>query len=87
MQDIILTAGSIVFILALVPSIRSKDKPALLTSSMTAFVLYVFACTYISLGLWLTASVTALTAAMWTALAVQKWTKASRGKNTAHEGR
>ena len=71
-QDIVLTLGSIIFLVALVPSIRSKDKPALMTSLMTGLVLFVFATTYITLDLWFSAATTALTGMLWLVLAVQK---------------
>lgn len=71
-QDIILTIGSLVFLVALIPSITSKDKPALMTSLMTGLVLFVFAMTYITLDLWFSAVTTALTGMLWLVLAVQK---------------
>lgn len=71
-QDIVLTLGSIVFLLALVPSIKSKDKPAVATSIMTGLVLFVFAATYTTLHLWFSAATTALTGVLWLVLAVQK---------------
>lgn len=71
-QDYVLTAGSLAFIAALLPAVFSDAKPPKTTSLMTATVLYVFALTDVSLHLYLTAAVTAVTAATWTVLAAQK---------------
>ena len=50
----------------------SKDKPALSSSVMTAVVLSVYVVVYLTLSLWMAAVSTALVAAMWYILAVQK---------------
>lgn len=71
-QDIVLTAGSLIFMLALVPSVTGVDKPAVATSTMTAAVLYVFAAVDLTLGLVFTAVTTAGTALLWSTLLVQK---------------
>lgn len=71
-QDIVLTAGSVIFILALLPSVFSADKPATSTSAMTAFVLYIFAAVDVTLDLKFTAATTAVTASLWVALLLQK---------------
>lgn len=61
-----------VFALALLPSVFSKDKPALWTSLMTGSVLVVFAVVYASLSLWYATFTTALAAGLWIVLAIQK---------------
>lgn len=71
-QDVVLTIGSLIFMVALVPSVRSADKPAPLTSFSTAAVLYVFAGVDVTLGLLFTALTTTGTAALWTTLLVQR---------------
>ncbi len=71
-QDIILSVGSWIFAIALIPSILSKDKPALSSSLITGSVLTIFACTYLTLSLWTTAASTVLVAGMWFTLALQK---------------
>lgn len=76
-QDIVLTGGTIVFIIALLPSVLSKDKPAVSTSIMTGTVLIVFAYVYFTLSLWFSTLTTALTAALWFTLAVQKLRKSN----------
>ena len=77
-QDIILSVGSWIFAVALIPSVVSKDKPALSSSLMTGSVLGVYAVTYVSLSLWVAAASTVLVAGMWFTLAVQKY-RADRG--------
>lgn len=78
-QDYIFTAGSIIFIIALLPSVFSKDKPALSTSLMTGTVLAIFAFNYTTLSLWFSATSTALTSATWFFLAVQKYSADKKG--------
>ena len=72
-QDWILTTGSILFIIALAPSVFSKDKPALTTSLLTGTVLAVFAFVYATLSLWLAALTVAITSLTWFILAYQKY--------------
>lgn len=72
-QDFIFTIGSLVFALALLPSVLGPHKPALASSVMTGSVLFIFAVTYITLGLIFSAISVCLTAIMWTILAIQKW--------------
>jgi len=64
-QDIVLTAGSMVFIIALLPSVFSAAKPAAMTSLMTGTVLAIFAVTYTTLDLWFAAGTTAITSITW----------------------
>ena len=71
-QDIVLSIGSLMFVIALIPSVLGKDKPALATSFMTGLVLVVFTVTYATLSLKYTTVTTALSAILWLILAVQK---------------
>jgi len=71
-QDIIMMIGGFIFAVALVPSVRSKDKPALSSSLTTGTVLLVFCVCYATLDLWLAFSSTILTVIMWYILAYQK---------------
>lgn len=64
--------GGLGFAAALIPCLRSKDKPALTTSLMTGGILTVFTAVYFTLGLWLAFSATLVTATMWLILAAQK---------------
>jgi hypothetical protein len=70
-QDVAITIGTVIFVIALVPSILSKDKPAVPTSMMTGSVLVVFTVVYISLALWFSAIATGVTAILWYILALQ----------------
>lgn len=71
-QDLVLAIGSIIFVIALVPSVAGKNKPALSTSLLTGTVLVVFGISYLTLTLWYAATTTFMTAVMWYILAAQK---------------
>ena len=71
-QDLILSAAQIIFVVGLIPSIRSSDKPAIATSLLSAFGLALIAIVDLSLGLWFAATVVAITAVQWIILAIQK---------------
>ncbi len=71
-QDYVLGAGSLIFTVALIPSLRSRNKPAISTSLVTFAVLVVFAITYVTLSLWFSAFSIAINAAAWLTLAVQQ---------------
>lgn len=71
-QDIVLGAGSLIFVIALLPSVLSKNKPSIWTSATTGAVLTVFAGTYASLSLWYAAVTTLLAALLWGVLVFQK---------------
>lgn len=64
-QDVVLTFGSVVFLVALIPTILGSAKPAPLTSFSTGFVLIVFAITYATLGLRFASVVTGVTGLAW----------------------
>ena len=71
-QDIVLSVSNLVFGIALIPSIRGKNKPALSTSLITTIFLSSSLVAYISLALWYTAFTTSINALCWGTLAVQK---------------
>ena len=71
-QDWLISVGTWVILLALLPSIFSKDKPALKTSLLTGTVLAFFAFAYATLNLWTSTISTALISIAWFVLAVQK---------------
>lgn len=77
MQDAIFTAGSIFFIIGLIPSIRGEDKPALFTSLTTGGWLFLFAITYLTFAhpLWFSSITTFGTSLCWFTLAWQKWSQ------------
>ena len=71
-QDWAFSIGQWFFLAALMPSIFSKNKPALSTSIFTGIVLVMYVATNASLGLWLAAVSTSMTATAWFVLAAQK---------------
>lgn len=72
-QDWIITIGQALFIVALVPAVLAKEKPPLLTSLLSAAVLFVFGIVYITLSFWFAALSTTGTGVLWAILAFQKW--------------
>jgi uncharacterized MnhB-related membrane protein len=72
-QDVVLTIGQIIFIVALFPSILSKDKPALQTSLLTSAVSLSIAVVYLSLAVPFAAISAAMNGTLWLVLAIQKW--------------
>ena len=67
-----MTTAIIFFNLALVPSLRSKHKPAIQTSLLTGSLNLVMAFTESTLGLWFAATATFINATLWLTLAYQK---------------
>ncbi len=72
-QDIVIAVGQWLFVLALLPSIFSKDKPALLTSVMTGMILSAFSIAYWTIGLEISSFSTAVVSIEWFILAYQKY--------------
>ena len=79
-QDIVLTIGQVLFIIALIPSLRSPDKPAIMTSVMTATILFVFSVVDLTLSLTFTSVVVFITGILWAILALQQWKRHRRGR-------
>ena len=72
-QDYIFAIGSIFFIIAIIPTLRSKtEKPKRISCAITAFWLWAFLAVYISFGLWFSFSLGLVSASAWTVLALQK---------------
>jgi len=74
-QDLVLTAGSWIFIIAMIPTLRGREKPEISTSVVTGCILVVYAFVYATLNLWISVVSTSALALTWFALAVQKWKK------------
>ena len=70
-QDVVMSIGQWVFIIALLPAIVGKDKPPWMTSLLTATVLSVFAFTFWTLGMIMSAISGSITALCWWVLLVQ----------------
>ena len=80
-QDIVLSVGSWIFIIALFPSLLGKDKPPVSTSFLTGGILLIYALTYITLHLWLSIASTGILALAWLWLGVQKMTAKNNPPN------
>lgn len=70
-QDKVFSMGEIVFLTGLIPSLLSDHKPAALTSFATAIMLYGFMTVHASYKLWVTFTLTFITATIWLALGIQ----------------
>jgi hypothetical protein len=64
-QDAVFSAGTVIFILALLPTLLGPNKPSPITSVLTGAILICFAITYVTLGLWLSGSVAFINAIVW----------------------
>lgn len=51
-QDIVIAVAQIFFIVALIPSITTQDKPAVLTSAMNMTLVWAISITQYTLDLW-----------------------------------
>ncbi len=71
-QEIVLAVGQVVFIIALIPSIFSKDKPEIWTSILTGTVALSIAITYTTLSLEMAAISAFFNFVAWAILAIQK---------------
>jgi hypothetical protein len=70
--DIIITAVAIMFILCVIPAIRSAQKPPVATSAPLLIGLTTIAIVYASLGLMLGAITTFAQAVLWGVVMVQR---------------
>ena len=71
-QDLVVGVGSAVITLSLIPTVLAEEKPALATSLITGTILAIFAITFFTLELWLTAAVNVFTSLLWFTLFFQK---------------
>ena len=72
-QDWIFTLGQAIFVIALIPTIKGKSKPALSTSLATGAILITFALSYFSLQLWFSTIASIVISGAWFLLAYQKY--------------
>jgi len=70
-QDIVISVAQIGFVIALLPSIRSKEKPAIATSIMNVILVCTIAMSLLTLRLWFSSFTAFLIAAAWAVLAIQ----------------
>lgn len=71
-QDVVIAIGNWIFVIALIPTVRAKEKPALSTSILTGAVLAVFSFTFSTLSLLNSAVSAAAISITWFILAGQK---------------
>ncbi len=71
-QDFVFAIGTWIFIIALIPTIRSREKPPLSTSLPTGLVLLVYVFTFATLELWFSMISSSVLAVLWLYLAWQK---------------
>ncbi|MFA5997287.1 MAG: hypothetical protein WC791_02235 [Candidatus Paceibacterota bacterium] len=72
-QDWVFGIGTIIFAIALLPSVLGKDKPAVSTSVTTGAILILYSFTQASLSLWFASIASVVAGALWFILAVQKY--------------
>lgn len=65
MEDLIFGIGSIVFILAWIPSLFRNEYPAAPTSFITSVILFSFSFAYLSLDMIFAASTSIILALIW----------------------
>jgi len=71
-QDYTLAAVFVVLNISLIPSIRSKSKPALATSLIAVGGLIAGLIVYLSLSLWFASAMTVINICLWSTLAIQR---------------
>jgi len=72
-QDIVISVSQVSFIVALLPSIMSTEKPNIVTSSITSFFLFLVSICFYSLDLYFSTIFTLLSGIAWAILAVQRF--------------
>ena len=70
-QDIALATSTLVFNIALLPSVLGKHKPALGTCALTATFLIVNIAAYFTLSLWYAATMASINLCLWVTLLIQ----------------
>lgn len=70
-QDAVVSLASIFMIFGLIPSVRGSNKPALKTSLITSFWIFVICFVYLTLGLYLAAILLGIQGILWSTLAYQ----------------
>ena len=76
-EDVVIGLGNIVLSISLISAVRDSQKPPLITSIPTTITVYIFCIAQISLGLYLTTTVTFVVATLWAVLA---WQRFKQGK-------
>ncbi len=71
-QDIVISICQIFFVVAMIPSIRSNDKPAFSTSVMNVILVGIIVVCLFTLNLWFSSITAAMVGLTWSVLAIQK---------------
>ena len=71
-QDTVIAIAQLAFLPSMIPTIIGNDKPALSTSIMNAIIVTIIVITFATLELWFSVFTGAITATIWTILAIQK---------------
>ncbi len=74
-QDIVMAVGQFIFFVALIPTIKAKEKPALSTCVVTAVILTAYIPTLWTLRLYTGMTSTVLIAGGWWTLAIQNYSR------------
>lgn len=77
-QDYVLAISFLAFNVALLPSVLSKNKPAIGTRLMTAAFLIPGLIVYFSLRLWYSVVMTTVNLLLWLTLFMQKYRQAAK---------
>ena len=72
-QDIAISVAQWASVIALFPSVFSRDKPALSSSLLTTACISLFFVSYLTLGLVVSAISAAFLLVTWATLAYQQW--------------
>ena len=70
--DPIFAIGAVVLSAALLPAVFNDQKPPRSTCALTGSVLWLYALTFLSMGLLFSGALTGLSALLWTVLLVQQ---------------
>lgn len=81
-QDVVFSAGSLVFLVSLVPTLIGTKQPSLWTSIPTALVLWVFGVTYSTLQFHFSAIVTFASASLWVGIATRTIIESAKVRRT-----
>lgn len=77
MANLVFGLGTVCFAIGLVPMVRARNPPPLFTAVTTAFWIWLFVIADLSLSLLFAAAAAAMSATLWTILAVQAFRRAT----------
>ena len=71
-QDILITAGTFVLSVAMIPTLRGSQKPPIASSIPTALVLASFSIAFVTMGLTASCIGAAIQSIVWSTLFIQR---------------